>query len=112
MASDTNAASGTSQFDRVRNRTSDQVNRNIDQKIAEQVQQYASQPAAIAQRLQELEREWDTERVLVANASVLAFTGLMLGLFVNLSLVLADWDCFTIFVSARDSRLVSASACN
>lgn len=73
MPSDTNAASGTSQFDCVRNHTSDQVNHNIDQKIAEQVQQYANQPAAIAQRLQELERERDTKRVLEANTSVLAF---------------------------------------
>lgn len=83
MTFDTNPSTETLQFDRVRNHTADQVNRNIDQKIAEQVHHYANQPTAIAQRLQELEREWDTERVLEANASVLAFTGLMLGVFVN-----------------------------
>ena len=39
--------------------------------------------AEITQRIHELETEWDTERVLEANASVLAFAGLMLGIFVN-----------------------------
>lgn len=80
MAVDTDATPGTNQFDRVRNYTSDRVNKEIDQKILEHVQQYVNQPDAISQRLQELNHEWDTERVLEANASVLAFTGLMLGL--------------------------------
>lgn len=56
------------QFNRVRNHTSDRVNAQIDETIA-QVQKYADESdEAIAQRLQELEREWDTERVLEANA--------------------------------------------
>ena len=33
----------------------------------------------LAHRLQELDREWDTERVLEANASALILTGLLLG---------------------------------
>jgi hypothetical protein len=78
-----NLKPGINEFDRVRNHTSDQINLNIDEKIAQQVQQYAKQPDAISQRIEELGREWDTERVLEANASVLAFTGLMLGLFIN-----------------------------
>jgi hypothetical protein len=71
-------------FDRVRSHTSNSVNEKIDQKMIDQVQQYANQSKEeISQRIQELEQEWDTERVLDANASVLAFTGLMLGIFVN-----------------------------
>lgn len=83
MTFDTNMPAAPDQFDRVRNHTSDRVNHQIDQQIAARVQQYIDQPTAIPQRLQALEQEWDTERVLEANASVLAFTGLLLGIFVN-----------------------------
>ena len=77
--------SGTAnQFDRVREHTATPVNTEIDQKIFTKVREYASQPeATITQRIRELEREWDTERVLEANASTLAFIGLLLGIFVN-----------------------------
>lgn len=37
----------------------------------------------IAQRLRELDREWDIERTLQANASVLAMAGVLLGAKVN-----------------------------
>lgn len=74
----------SSQLDRVRNQTTAAVNAQIDQKVAAKVQEYAAQSeTAIAQRLRDLEREWDTERVLEANASTLAFIGLLLGVFVN-----------------------------
>lgn len=73
-----------SQFDLVREHTATQVNVEIDQKIVAKIREYASQPeATITQRIQDLEREWDTERVLEANASTLAFVGLLLGIFVN-----------------------------
>ncbi len=71
-------------FDRVRSHTSNSVNEKIDQKMIGQVKSYANRSnEEITQRIHELETEWDTERVLEANASVLAFTGLMLGIFVN-----------------------------
>jgi len=71
-------------FDRVRSHTSSSVNAKIDQEMLAKVESYTERsPEAITQRIQELETEWDTERVLEANASVLAFTGLMLGIFVN-----------------------------
>jgi hypothetical protein len=44
---------------------------------------YLDHPAAIGQRLQELDAEWDIERVLETNASTLALIGLGLGTFVN-----------------------------
>lgn len=72
------------QFDRVREHTVTQINAEIDQKIVAKVREYASQSeATITQRIQDLEREWDTERVLEANASTLAFISLLLGIFVN-----------------------------
>jgi len=72
------------QFDRVREHTAPQVNAEIDQNIVAKVHEYASQSeVAITQRIQDLEREWDTERVLETNASTLAFVGLLLGIFVN-----------------------------
>jgi len=70
--------------DRVRSHTSSSVNQKIDQKMNAQVESYTNRSSEeITQRIQELEKEWDTERVLEANASVLAFTGLLLGIFVN-----------------------------
>jgi hypothetical protein len=38
---------------------------------------------AIQQRLRELDREWDIERAIEANASSLALIGVALGAFVN-----------------------------
>lgn len=71
-------------FDRVRQHTSDSVNQKIDEKTLATLQNYARcSNQEISERIQALEREWDTERVLEANASALAFTGLMLGIFVH-----------------------------
>jgi hypothetical protein len=40
-------------------------------------------PAGIQKRLNELQREWDIERAIEANASSLALAGLALGFFVS-----------------------------
>jgi hypothetical protein len=40
-------------------------------------------PRAIEERLHELDREWDTERALEANAAVIALAGVTLGAFVD-----------------------------
>lgn len=72
------------ELDRVRSHTATSVNDKIDQKMLAQIKSYAKRsPAEITQHIQKLEKEWDTERVLEANAAVLAFTGLLLGIFVN-----------------------------
>lgn len=39
--------------------------------------------AAIDARIQELDREWDIERTLELNAAAFAFTGTLLGAFIN-----------------------------
>ncbi len=70
--------------DRVRAHTSPSFLEKIDEEIETRVQFYATQPrTVITARIEELEREWDIERVLETNASALALTGLTLGLTVN-----------------------------
>jgi hypothetical protein len=44
---------------------------------------YETHPDQIPTRLEELDREWDIERTLEANASTLAFTGTMLAATVD-----------------------------
>jgi hypothetical protein len=65
---------------RVRANTSEEINRQIDRDIVERVREYAQRsPDDITRRIDELDREWDMERLLETNASALAFTGLVLG---------------------------------
>jgi hypothetical protein len=66
--------------ERVRRHTSPVVNAKIDQQIAGTVRRYAGEPAdVITERIEELEHEWDIERVLETNASSLALAGIGLG---------------------------------
>ena len=67
--------------DRVRANTAEGVNRQIDRDIDVRVREYATRsPADITRRIEELDREWDMERLLETNASAIAFTGLVLGI--------------------------------
>jgi hypothetical protein len=60
------------------------LNEKIDNEINSNLRSYAnSNSATIQRRIQELDEEWDVERVLEVNASTLALTGLALGLTVN-----------------------------
>jgi hypothetical protein len=66
---------------RVRANTADEMNRQIDRAIEARVREYAQRTVSeITCRINELEREWDMERLLETNASALAFTGLVLGM--------------------------------
>jgi hypothetical protein len=70
--------------DRVRKNTSDERNRKIDQKIKESIASHASSDSsAITNRIKELDKEWDTERVLEVNMPIVALIGLALGAFVH-----------------------------
>ena len=51
--------------------------------IADSVRWRAAHPIGIDCRLRELDQEWDVGRTLEAKASVLAFTGVMLGATVD-----------------------------
>lgn len=60
--------------------TSEDINRQIDRDIDVRVREYATRShAEITRRIDELDREWDMERLLETNASAVAFTGLLLG---------------------------------
>lgn len=72
-----------STVDRVPRHTSQDLNHQIEMQIADSVRGHAAHPEGIDRRLHELDREWDVERTLEANASTLAFTGVMLGAAVD-----------------------------
>lgn len=70
----------SSEPDRVRANTSDEINRQIDRRIADSIAHYSERSESeIDHRIHELEGEWDMERWLEMNASALAFAGLILG---------------------------------
>lgn len=70
-------------FDRIRAHTSDEVNRRIDEQILRNVEEHSHSPEAIDRRLEMLDHEWDVDRALMANFSVIAFSALMAGIFRN-----------------------------
>lgn len=68
---------------RVSNMTSSAINRRIRDEAVARIARLAGNPEGISERLKELDREWDVERALEANASALAFTGVILGAAVD-----------------------------
>ena len=70
--------------DRVQAHTADHVNHAIEEEARRRVMRNAgASEGTISRRISELDEEWDVERYLEMNASALAFTGTVLGLFVN-----------------------------
>lgn len=66
-------------YDRVRKNSPAWINRKVNREIQERIREYAgSDQAAIVDRLKELDREWDVERVLELNAATLALAGIAL----------------------------------
>lgn len=66
--------------DRVRANTEPQTNERIDREFERKIRLYATLgDPAISSRLAELDREWDIERTLEANAATLALLGTVLG---------------------------------
>lgn len=73
-----------STVDRVPDNTSADLNLQIRQQTEQSVARCAARGAsAIAERLEELNEEWDIERVLEANASIVSLVGLTLGATVD-----------------------------
>jgi hypothetical protein len=66
--------------ERVPAHTAPWVNRRISRNTARRIRYYAEHPGEIDGRLTALEREWDIERTLEANAASLALLGIGLGL--------------------------------
>jgi hypothetical protein len=74
-----------STVNRVPAHTADHVNERIRRQTEENVACIGAKnsPAAIEERLAELDREWDIERTLEANAATASLVGLTLGATVN-----------------------------
>ncbi|MFU0506594.1 YgaP family membrane protein [Pseudaminobacter sp. NGMCC 1.201702] len=68
-----------SSAERVPTHTAEEVNRRIRQETESRIAYYADHPEQIDRRLGELDREWDIERAIEANASTLALAGVALG---------------------------------
>lgn len=58
--------------------TAEPVNRRIHAQIVDSVHYYAQHPHLIAERLEELDAEWDIERTLEVHAAGLSLAGLAL----------------------------------
>ena len=72
------------QADRVRAHSPEQVNRQVDADAQRCVHELAGKSREeITSHLNELSREWDMERYLQTNASLLALSGVVLGATVN-----------------------------
>jgi hypothetical protein len=65
--------------DRVPSQTGEEINRRIRVATERRLAYYRAHPEEIPLRLAELDREWDVERTLEANAASLAFAGVALG---------------------------------
>ncbi|MBA3685882.1 MAG: hypothetical protein H0W72_11675 [Planctomycetes bacterium] len=66
--------------DRIRKQTDQAINARIDRDTDIRIMWYADRPAGeVNLRLGELDEEWDMERVLASNGSLLALTGAVLG---------------------------------
>ena len=68
---------------RVAEHTAGHINLQIQQQIDANVAYFAEHPDEIDNRLDELDREWDIERTLEANAASVSLLGLMLALMVD-----------------------------
>ena len=63
-----------------RSQGSPEVHRKFEQQAEKRLEWLASRPHLIAQRLRELDEEWDIERAIEANAATLALTGTVLSM--------------------------------
>jgi hypothetical protein len=74
----------TMEVDRVREHTAVSVNTEVDRDAFECVRSLENADReTITNHIDQLEREWDIERILQTNASILALSGIMLGAAVN-----------------------------
>jgi hypothetical protein len=68
--------------DRIRAHTPAELNNRIDQATMKRVWFYARQPPeALTPRIEQLDREWDIERVIEVNAGAASITGVLLSAF-------------------------------
>lgn len=85
--------------DRVRAHTDSAVNVEIDQESLDCVRALAGAGAEkIGKHIGELEREWDIERYLQTNASILAVSGVLLGAAVSKKFLVIPGVVFSFFL--------------
>jgi len=83
---------------RVERHTAPEVNQAIRERANAQILRLErAAPGEIPARLAQLDREWDVERVLQTNASVLVLTGLALGIGVDRRFLLLPAAVFSFF---------------
>jgi hypothetical protein len=64
---------------RVPENTSAEINRRIRERTAASLRYYGKHRSRIAARLRQLDREWDIERAIEANAATIGLLGVLLG---------------------------------
>jgi hypothetical protein len=64
---------------RVEENTPEEINRRIRRDLKARVLYFAQRPEEIGRRLDELDGEWDIERLLQLNAGILSLTGMTFG---------------------------------
>jgi hypothetical protein len=69
------------QYDKVRKVSSDEDNERIEKDILKNLVFYQGKPEEIPMRLEELDKERDIEKALESNASILALSGVLFGMF-------------------------------
>jgi hypothetical protein len=66
-------------FDRVRNNSPEKVNREIDDQTKANISYYMQQgEVAVRERIKQLDKEWDVDRMIILWASTVMFSGLLL----------------------------------
>lgn len=89
----------TGEMDRVRAHTDPAVVRDVDREAFDCVQSPAgADRETIGRHIDQLDREWDTERYLQMNASVLALGGVILGATVNKKFLMAPGVVLSFFL--------------
>lgn len=68
---------------RVERNTPAEINRARRDEIRDSLRYHAARPGEVQKRLAELDREWDIERAIEANAATVALAGLTLAAFVD-----------------------------
>jgi hypothetical protein len=84
MSHSLTAVSGRAVEDRIRRASAPELNQQIDRQTDANILHYANAlPEVIDERIEELDREWDIERMLAVNGTSVALAGLLLGTTVN-----------------------------
>jgi hypothetical protein len=75
-------SNGRHDGDPMRAHTSQAIQQRIDSTLEDRIRFYASQPReVISRRIEELDQQWDIDRMMTANAAGLALGGIVLGFF-------------------------------